>query len=116
MLQDLLSPAMEDVSWRYISECLVIAAKVVVVDEASDGPFQLAGEFVGDLVNFPLNRPLVALQLTVSLGMKGCCQYVTDTHQMQIVPKGSGDVTGTVVREQFGAVPRQVPQSCPWHR
>ena len=38
------------------------------------------------------------------LGMKGCCQYMADTHQMQIVPKGSGDVTGTIVREQFGAV------------
>ena len=88
---------MEDVSWRYITECLVIAAEVAVVDEAGDGPFQLAGKFVGYLVNFLLNRPLVALQLPVGLGMKGCCQYMTDTHQMQIVPKGSGDVTGTIV-------------------
>ena len=40
---DLLSPAIEDISGRHIAQRLVVPAEVVVVNEVSDGPLQLAG-------------------------------------------------------------------------
>ena len=70
----------------------MVPAEVVVVDEVSESPLQLAGLFIGDLIYLLLDRPVIALQLPVSLGMKGRCQDVPDTHQVQVVPKGSGDV------------------------
>jgi hypothetical protein len=42
-LQDLLSPAIQDISGRHIDQCLVVAVEVAVVDEAGDSPLQLAG-------------------------------------------------------------------------
>lgn len=43
---DLLSPAIEDISGRHIAQRLVVRAEVVVVNEVSDGPLQLAGEYL----------------------------------------------------------------------
>ncbi len=36
--------------------------------------------------------------------MEGCSQDMPDANEVQVVPKGSRDITGTVVREQFGAI------------
>ena len=78
----------------------MVPAEVVVVDEVGDSPLQLLREFIGDLVHFPLDGLVVALQFLVGLRMKRRRQDVPDTHQMQIVLKGPGDITGTVVRKQ----------------
>ena len=42
-LQDLLPPGIQDISERHIAQCLVVAVEIVVVDEGSDSPLQLAG-------------------------------------------------------------------------
>jgi len=63
---DLLSPAIEDISGRHIAQRLVVPAEVVVVNEVSDGPLQLAGEFIRDMVHLPLDGLLVALQCSTS--------------------------------------------------
>ena len=42
-LQDLLPPAIQDISGRHIAQYLVVAVEIVVVDEGSDSPLQLAG-------------------------------------------------------------------------
>ena len=52
----------------------MVTVVVVVVDEVGDGPLKLAGEFIRDLVHFPLDALVVALQLAVGLGMEGCRQ------------------------------------------
>jgi len=82
----------------------VVTAEVVVFNEVGDGPLKLAGEFIRDLVHFPLDALVVALQLPVSLGMKWRCQDMPDTNEVQIVPEGPADIIRSVVREQSGAV------------
>ena len=75
----------------------MVTAVVVVVDEVGNCPLKLDREFIRDLVHFPLDALVIALQLPVSLGMEGCRQDMADANEVQIVPKGSGDITGTVV-------------------
>ena len=45
MLQDILSPAIQDIGRRHVAECLVVTAVVVIVDEVGNCLFQLAGLF-----------------------------------------------------------------------
>lgn len=47
---------------------------------------------MGDLVDVPFDALVISLQLAVGLRVKRRGQYVTDTHQMQIVSEGTGDV------------------------
>ena len=75
----------------------MVPAEVVVFNEVGDGLLQLAREFIKYLVHFPLDGLVVALQLPVGLRMKWRRQDMPDTNELQIVPKGSGDITGTVV-------------------
>ena len=83
---------------RHIVQRLVVPAEVVVFDEVGDSPLQLAREFIRDLVHFPLDGLVVALQFPVGLRMEGRSQDMSDANEVQIVPKGSGDIAGTVVR------------------
>ena len=46
-LQDLISPPIKNIRWCHITECLVVAAVVVVVDEVGNRLLQLAGNFIG---------------------------------------------------------------------
>jgi hypothetical protein len=101
VLQDLLFSAIQDVGRRHVTECLVITAVVVVVDEIGNCPLKLSREFIRDLVHFPLDALVIALQLPVSLGMVGCRQDMADTNEVQIVPEGPGDVARPVIREQL---------------
>ena len=82
----------------------MVATVVVVVDEVSNSLYQLSGELIGTWLTSSLMVPMGALQLPVGLEMKRCRQDVPDTYQVQIVPKGPGDITRTVVRKQPGAV------------
>ena len=82
----------------------MVAPVIIVVDEFGDGLLQLAREFIKYLVHFPLDALVVALQLPVGLRMKWRRQDMPDANEVQIVPEGPADITGTVVREQFGAV------------
>jgi hypothetical protein len=52
----------------------------------------LAREFIRDLVHFPLDGLVVALQFPVGLRMEGRRQDMSDANEVQIVPKVSGDV------------------------
>jgi len=63
---------MEDISWRHITQRLVVPAEVVVFNEVGDGLLQLARELIKDLVHFPLDGLVVALQLPVGLRVEGC--------------------------------------------
>jgi len=40
-LQDFISSAIQDIGWRHIPDCLVVAAEAVTVDEVGNRPFQL---------------------------------------------------------------------------
>jgi len=92
---------MENVGGRHIAQRIVVPAEVVVVDEVGNGPLQLSGKFISDLVYFPLDGLVVALQFPVGLRMEGRRLDMSDANEVQIVPKSSGDVTRPVVREQF---------------
>jgi len=46
-LQNLLSPTIKYISWCHITESLMVATIVIVVDEVSDSLIQLAGELIG---------------------------------------------------------------------
>jgi len=63
----------------------VITAVVVVVDEIGNCPLKLAREAIRDLVHFPLDALVIALQLPISLGMKWRSQDMPDTNEVQIV-------------------------------
>ena len=63
---------MEYISWRHITQRLVVPAEVVVFNEVGDGLLQLAREFIKDLVHFLLDGLVVALQLPVGLRVEGC--------------------------------------------
>jgi len=66
--------------------------------------FELAREFIRDLVHFPLDALMVAFQLPVSLGMEERRRDMTDTSEVQIIPECPADITRSVVREQSGTV------------
>ena len=70
----------------------MITAVVVVVDEIGNCYLKLTGEPIRDLVHFPFDAPVIALQLPVSLGMVGRRQDMPDANEAQIVPKGSGTI------------------------
>jgi hypothetical protein len=61
----------------------VVPAEVVVVDEVSESPLQLAGLFIGDLIYLLLDGPVIALQ---------CCQSARmrhfETEHMGMVMRG----------------------------
>ena len=46
-LQDLLSPPIKDINWCHITEGLMVAAVVIVVDEVGNSLIHLAGSFIG---------------------------------------------------------------------
>ncbi len=100
----MFSPAVENISQRHVTPGLVVPVEVVVFNEVGDDPLQLAREFIRDLVHFPCDGLVIALQLPVGLRMEGRRQDVPNTSEAQAVPEGSKDITDTVVREQFGAI------------
>ena len=71
---------MEDISWRHITQRLVVPAEVVVFNEVGDGLLQLTREFIKDLVHFLLDGLVVALQFPVGLRMERRGQDMPDTH------------------------------------
>ena len=87
----------------------MVTVVVVVFNEVGDGLLQLAREFIRDLVHFPLDALVVALQLPIGLRMIRCRQDMPDANEVKIVPKDPGDVASAVVREQSGAVIPEKP-------
>ena len=66
----------------------MIPPVVVELDEGPDGRFQIPHHLVGYLVNVVLQGSVISLQFAVGLRVIGCCQEVTNAHQVQIFPEG----------------------------
>ena len=63
----------------------MVTAEVVVVDEVGNGPLQLSGEFISELVYFPLDGLVVALQFPVGLRMEGRRLDMSDANEVLTV-------------------------------
>ena len=103
-MEYLLSPTVEHVSRSDITQRHVIAREVVVGDKGCDGRLEIGWQLVGDLIDVPLDTLVIALQLSIGLRMIRSRQNVPDSHQVQVVIEGSGDIALTVVAQQAGPV------------
>ena len=91
---------------------------VVVVDEVGNCPLKLAREFIRDLVHFPLDALVVALHLSVSLGMKWGRQDMPDTNEVEIIAEGPADIAplseSSLVRSSTGTSVIPVASTASW--
>ena len=82
-------PTPENIRGRDVAQSLVIAAVVVVADEGGYRRVEVCGQLIWNLVDVPLQRLVVPLQLAVGLRVKGRRQDVPDADHPQVVPEGS---------------------------
>ena len=68
-LQDLFSPAVQDVGRGHVAQRFVIPPIVVVAHEVGDGRIQACRSVVWDLVNIPFDRLMIPLQFAIGLRM-----------------------------------------------
>ena len=71
-LQDFGAATEVDVGGRQVGQALMVAVVVVVVDEGTDLPFQVAGQEVLLQQNLVLHGLVPALNLALGLGMMRC--------------------------------------------
>ena len=79
-------PSLENIRGRDVAQGHVIALVVVGAHKSGDCLLKVGRHLVGDLVNVPLQRLVVSLQLAVGLRVEGCCQDVPDADHAQGSP------------------------------
>lgn len=98
--EDLLGPAEVDVGRCEVSEALVVALVIVVLDEAGDGLVQRTRQVVVLEKDAVLQSLVPPLDLALHLGV---VRSATDmVHAVLLKPAGeiTGDVGGAIVAEQ----------------
>ena len=103
--QDRVASAEVDVRRSQVIEALVVALVVVAIDEALDLGFEVAGQIVVLEQDPVLQRLVPVLDLALGLRMIGRTPDVDDLPVVEPFGEVSGDVAGTITRQQPGFVP-----------
>ena len=98
--QDGLAASEVDVGRRQVLQALVVAAVIVVIDEAFDVGFEIAGQVVVLEQDAVLERLMPALDLALGLRMIGRAAHVLHAGVFEPFRQIARDVAGTVVAEQ----------------
>ena len=91
-----------DIGGRQVSEALVVALVVVMVDECGDLPFQVARQEVMFEQDAVLHGLVPALDLALGLGMVGRAADMLHALFLDVIGQVSRDVRRAVVAEQSG--------------
>ena len=102
LFQDLLIAPEVDIGGRQVSEALVLALVVVMVDEGGDLPFQVSRQEVMFEQDAVLHGLVPALDLALGLGMIGRAADMFHALFLDVIRQVSGDVRRAVVAEQSG--------------
>ena len=98
--QDGLAASEVDVGGREVLQALVIATMIVVLDEAADVGFEIAGQVVVLEQDAVLESLVPAFDLALGLGMIGRAADVAHALLFKPVSEITRDVAGAVVAEQ----------------
>ena len=100
LMQDGLGASEVDIGWRQVPQALMVAAVIVVLDEAIDVGLEIAGQIVVLEQDAVLERLMPALDLALGLGMIGRAADVPHTLLFEPVSQIARDVAGAVVAQQ----------------
>ena len=89
LFQDLLIAPEVDIGGRQVSEALVVALVVVMVDEGGDLPFQVARQEVMFEQDAVLHGLVPALDLALGLGMIGRAADMLHALFLDVIPEGA---------------------------
>ena len=98
--QDCLTATEVNVGRRQITQALVIAPMVVVIDEPVDAGFKIARQVVVFQQDSVLERLMPAFDLALCLRMVGRAANVSYVLCIQPICQLSRDVAGTIIAEQ----------------
>ena len=100
LMQDGLGASEVDIGGREVLQALVIATMIVVLDEAADVGFEIAGQVVILEQDAVLERLVPAFDLALGLGMIGRAADVAHALLFEPVSQITRDVAGAVVAQQ----------------
>ena len=98
--QDGLAASEVDVGRRQVAQALMVAAMIVVIDEAIDLRFEIAWQVVVFEQNAVLEGLVPALDLALGLGMAGRSAHMVHACILEPLCEIAGDVARSVVAEQ----------------
>lgn len=102
LFQDLRIAPEVDIGGRQVSEALVVALVVVVVDEGGDLAFQVSRQEVMLEQDAVLHRLVPALNFALGLWVVGCATNMLHAFFFDVIRQVSRDVRRAVVAEQSG--------------
>ena len=93
-------PASVEVIRGNIAQPFVIAAVVVIFDEASNGFFQFTGHLMRHQIDFSFKGTMVPLDLAIGLRMEGRGSDVSYPHHSQVFVELPGNIACPIIRQQ----------------
>ena len=99
-VEDGLSAPEVDVGGCEIAQAFVVATVIVVLDEAADMGFEIAGQIVVFEQDAVLERLVLTLNLALRLRMVRCSPHMLHVGFFEPLRHIAGDITRSVVAEQ----------------